>query len=297
MSPDDEGVVDDLYGALRDARFASDLKNAKKRLAQIKAILDGYREADIFPQLSRWHYESGFLLNIEGQYEASISEFETSRDFAREAGRETGEIIGEFRRFLTRFNAGLVAPEQFYEELIKVRQRYQEIQRVSNEDAFLRTANGYSIAKRIMEVTFEMNSPEFTYWAQKLLDHELMRSGLHQENISDLLLNVQVLARIELFNGNPKAAACIYATYLEAKLPDFVPDSRIQQTEKISAYAHTGAEETVRDYRDFGRALSLCDAKHSRQLAKDAWQRGLQIPAGRGNLRFLNDIRRELGLS
>ena len=109
------------------------------------------------------------------------------------------------------------------------------------------------------------------------------------------LIDMQLQTRHAMIKGNYLDAALLFAGYLEN---DIRPKSTLQSFYKI----HSGAqrardewqEEIARDYRDFGRCLYKLEFKDNISHAIAAWEKGLSLSSGWGNLRFQNDILRRL---
>lgn len=294
LTQEDSDAVSALFMAHKEARLRGDIGKAKSSLEDILAILSRYKSSDIPKLKSRYAYEYGFFLNILGEYAASISQFEQSGNFARAKNDELRGLVGDFRATLTAYNSGYVDAAHAKSSFMNVQRSYDALRDVPEQDERFLLGNKFNVAKRVHETAFELNSADFEVVTAMLKDHPLMREALTEFEPAYELMFAQLKARSAMFESRHKDAAITISTYLGVDVPGLGHDEEIRKLKRVIKFVNEGAEEISKDYRDLGRALLAMETAEYCDAAINAWKRGLEIHPGRGNLRFLGDIIKDM---
>lgn len=294
MSEDDRIRLAKLFEDQKAARYNNDLDKARILLDEIQRILERHSRDRNLSNWARFAYDKGFLLNIEGRFSDAADQFRLSGAYSRQDRDTLGGWIGEFRYALTLYLGDNDSAENTFKTFVEIdRQRNQAPQDAKKNITLWRTSD-LNLRKRLCELAFDVGADDLDRWSDYILQHEHMERSKQAPNPVFELIRVQTKARLAIHHGRFDEAACILASYLDVDIPDCNEFNGAWDADAIREYAHGPAEEIARDYRDLGLSLLRSSFANREGFAKKAWERGLEIHHGRGNLRFQREIREHL---
>lgn len=294
MNDDDVAKLGSLWPTQKKARFDANLKKAYPLLWEIDDFLREHETSSVTKYRTQYFYEYGMTQSVAGRPDEAAEKFSISKEIAKQLGDRLRWCVGQFRESLTLYFGQRRNAMETYLVFSGLEGLWPSQDEVGDEDKGFCKGSEYNLIKRLMELSFEAEAPDFKTRLEALLERERMISGLASSVQAEVHLYAQAQALDAMFDGRYADAIGIYSVLLGYKIPGLNTIPKLKNPDLVRDFGDNQSEELARDYLLMGRALARSDTPDKAQLALTIWRDGTKLPANRGNWRYLTDIDSEI---
>lgn len=244
---------------------------------------------------SKIAYEEGMLRVALEQDDVAARCFDDSGEHALLAEDSLRWNVGLFRSTITKYFADLIDEAAAHSSLERIYDQRPARPTVPSQDQGFFENSDLNFRKRLMEGSFDAGTSDARMRAEEYMEHPTIVQGVSDGVPMYLLVKCQTEARILLLDKKYDEAVDILSSYLEVDVPDAATPKWIgDDIEPLKDHANNEAMEICRDYRDLGRALLKSSRSNRATLAMKTFERGMRVPAKKGNKRFLRQLTEDL---
>lgn len=287
-----------LMQILRNLRDKEDVEAFEEKSASTieKLLGDTSNTANMYR--SKIAYEEGMLRVAGEEDELAARCFEKSGEYALLAKDPLRWNVGQFRSTITKYFADLIDENETHASLTEIYSERPSRANVPEKDHGFFENSNLNFLKRLNEVAFDAGAVDARTRAEEYMEHPIIVQGVADGVPMYLLVKCQTEARLLMLSERFDQAVDIFSCYLDVDVTDFkTPDWVGEDLEDLRDHANNEAMEVGRDYRDLGRALVKSSHPNKLSMARDVFERGLRLPAKKGNKRFLRQMRDDLARS
>lgn len=240
------------------------------------------------------YFERGMIFNALGEYEKTEQDMLQCGKYGRVAGDMSWELIGTFRTTLTQYLNELLSAQQAYEALLEIKRRQRDCAGSIPADSRGNFNNNVlNCAKRLSELAFEIDSPDFKVLAEDLLEFPEFAGmfSSRQEASWKYIVPNQARSRLAFVSGNTADAIKFLSGHLYVDEFGFESDIADENRPSFQRVAHGSMQEVARDYRDLGKFILSTDLSDKEKICAQIWKKGAELGDGLGNKRYIKQIR------
>ncbi len=294
MNEADAETFFSLARSQKQARSTGNMNEAFSLLEDMADLLNKYPPKEVAGQRTRYFYEYGMTLSVDGRPNTAALLFVASGETAELMGDKLRLHVGHFRHMLTLYLGMQKDADEAFRWFKDLKSNFPSLADVPSEDHGFRRGSEFNLNKRLMELAFESGATDFPKFLDAVLVQEEMVEGLAGKSAPHVHLHAYSQALEALYLGNFETAAAIYSVMLGIDLQGLPPAPDIKNLELVRKFANERGEELARDYLFLGRALMKCEIPEAKSQSVAVWRKGLELNPVRGNWRYLRDIREEI---
>ncbi|NQY39348.1 MAG: hypothetical protein HRT80_04535 [Henriciella sp.] len=284
-----------LMQILRNHRDAIDVDAFEEKRNHAIEGLRGDTSASAHMYRSRISYEEGMLRVALEEDELAARCFGDSGEHALLANDSLRWNVGKFRSTITEYFADILSANETYTSLMDTYAKRPKRQDVLEQDHGFLENSDLNFLKRLNEISFDAGATDAQTRAEEYMEHPIIVQGVADGVPMYLLVKCQTEARLLMLDEGYDQAVNILSSYLDVDVANSTIPSWVgEDLSALKEHANKEAMEICRDYRDLGRALLQSSRANKLNLAIHVFEKGLLLPANKGNKRFLRQIRDDL---
>ena len=278
----------------KQERSDGQFESAKEKIVEAQKFLGSVDDGTQYEFLSVSSYELAYIERSEGQYQNAAEIFLDSCRFGKLAGDHTADWASRQLRAMTLYFGDVRGASETYAVLNELNREFQNLPPAPREKTGFRKSFDFTNKKNLADLAFECGDKVALSLLKGVVDHELVVAGATKNAPTFALSELKMQTRIKMLQGQHEEAVALFCIFMDVEVPGLSKSVKRPENPSLMDFCRTWLQEMAIEYRDFGRALMKSDIDGKEAAAKAAWNAGLRWPDGAGNLRFKNQIRKEL---